>query len=57
VRTALAAPDLRQEDVAFRAQAGQLLLEGPHPLANLAHPALDVAGVDRAQVFRHKRRR
>jgi hypothetical protein len=53
MRAPLAPPDLGEEDVAFNAKRGEILLEGPHPLAHAGHPPRQLGIIERAQVIGH----
>jgi hypothetical protein len=42
----LAPPNLGEEDIPFNAKRGQILFEGPHPLAETGHPAIELGAFE-----------
>jgi hypothetical protein len=38
----LAPPNLGEEDIPFNAKRGQIPFEGPHPLPETGHPAIEL---------------
>jgi hypothetical protein len=46
MRASVAPPDLGEEDIPFNAKRGQILFDGPHPLSDIGHPALELGPLE-----------
>jgi len=50
------AAQLGQQEVTLPAERGELVLDRPHPLSQLAHSAVELGGIELRQVFVHRRK-